>query len=94
MIRAYIIAAKTSGNNETTLDFSLGEIDKHLPQRGEWERLLDVYNALYDRNPDAPQALMYLNKRFSTRNVPPAPKAKSNTSRQSRIRRRFSRERF
>lgn len=64
MIRAYIIAAKTSGNNETTLDFSLGEIDKHLPQRGEWERLLDVYNALYDRNPDAPQALMYLNKKI------------------------------
>ncbi len=64
MIRAYIIAAKTSGNNETTLDFSLGEIDKHLPQRGEWERLLDVYNTLYDRNPDAPQALMYLNKKI------------------------------
>lgn len=64
MIRAYIIAAKTSGNNETTLDFALGEVDKHLPQRGEWDRLLDIYNALYDRNPDAPQALMYLNKKI------------------------------
>ena len=64
MIRAYIIAAKTSGSNATTLDFALGEIDKHLPQRGEWERLLDVYNALYDRDPDAPQALMYLNKKI------------------------------
>lgn len=64
MIRAYIIAAKTAGNNETTLDFALGEIDKLLPQRGEWERLLDVYNALYDRDPDAPQALMYLNKKI------------------------------
>lgn len=64
MIRAYIIAAKTAGNNVTTRDFALGEIDKHLPQRGEWDRLLDVYNSLYDRDPNSPEALNYLYKKI------------------------------
>lgn len=64
MIRAYIIAVKSAQTNKDTLQFSLEQLDKLLPQRGEWARLLDVYDTLYAWDPDAPDALMYLNKRI------------------------------
>ncbi len=62
MLRAYILAAKTSTQNKESLDFVLTELDKTLPQRGEFERLRDIYQELYNWNPDAPEALDYLNK--------------------------------
>lgn len=64
MIRAYIIAAKTAQDNEMSLQFALEQLDKLLPQRGEYDRLLDVYNTLYDWDPNAPAALQYLNKKI------------------------------
>ncbi len=62
MLRAYILAAKTSKENKESLDFVLAELDKTLPQRGEFERIRDIYQELYNWDPDAPDALNYLNK--------------------------------
>ena len=65
MIRAYMLAAKTARNNPDTLRVATGELDKLLAGRGEWQRLLDLYNTLYDWNPDSSEALLYLDKRIS-----------------------------
>ncbi len=65
MLRAYILAAKTAIDNRDTLDFALGELDKTLPQRGEFERIRDIYQELYNRDPDSPDAFDYLNKILS-----------------------------
>ena len=59
-IDCYVEAAKTAGTNKQVLDFALRELNKTLPARGEWDRLRDIYDALYKRDPKSPEALGYL----------------------------------
>lgn len=64
-ISAYILAAKTARNNPDALYFSLTELDKQLPQlENGYARLLDVYDTLYNWDPNAPDALNYLFKKI------------------------------
>ncbi|MCR5184226.1 MAG: tetratricopeptide repeat protein [Opitutales bacterium] len=62
MIRAYIIAAKCSRNNSETLDSAMTKLQTLLSQRGEYDRLLELYQTFYDWNPNASAAMDYLNK--------------------------------
>lgn len=64
-IDAYILAAKSARDNPDALYFSLTELDKQLPQlENGYEKLLDVYDTLYNWDPDAPDALNYLFKKI------------------------------
>lgn len=64
-ISAYILAAKTAKNNPDALYFTLMELDKQLPQlENGYARLLDVYDTLYNWDPNSPDALNYLFKKI------------------------------
>ena len=64
-IDAYIMAAKTARDNPDVLYFSLNELDKQLPQlENGYERLLDLYDTLYNWDVNAPEALNYLFKKI------------------------------
>lgn len=64
-INAYILAAKTARNNPDALYFSLTELDKTLPQlENGYARLLDLYDTLYNWDPNATDALNYLFKKI------------------------------
>lgn len=59
-IDCYVLAAKNAEYNPDALDYALRELNKRLPAQGEWAKLLDVYVALYNWNPDSSKALAYL----------------------------------
>ncbi len=64
-IDAYIMAAKTARDNPDVLYFSLTELDKQLPQlENGYDRLLDLYDTLYNWDVNAPEALNYLFKKI------------------------------
>lgn len=64
-ISAYILAAKTSRNNPDALYFTMMELDKQLPQLEDgYARLLDVYDTLYNWDPNSDDALNYLFKKI------------------------------
>ena len=62
MIRAYIIAAKCSRDNSDTLDSAMTKLQTLLSQRGEYDRLLELYQIFYNWDPNASAAMDYLNK--------------------------------
>lgn len=59
-IEAYITAARTAKTNPAALDFVIGELAKLLPGRGEYKRMRDLYQELYDWDHNNPKALGYL----------------------------------
>ncbi len=60
VVDCYVAASKKAANNKQTLDFLLRELNKSLPARGEWDRLRDIYQGLYDRDRKSPEALGHL----------------------------------
>jgi len=64
-IDAYILAAKSARYNPDALYFSLTELGKQLPQlENGYARLIDLYDTLYNWDPNAPEALNYLFKKI------------------------------
>jgi len=59
-IEAYITAARCAKSNRQALDFVIGELAKLLPGRGEYKRMRDLYQELYDWDHNDPKALGYL----------------------------------
>ncbi len=59
-IDGYIETAKKAGDNKQVLDFALRELNKSLPARGDWKRLREVYEGLYQRDTKSPDALGHL----------------------------------
>lgn len=59
-IEAYTTAARCARTNPQALDFILGELGKLLPGRGDYKRMRDLYQELYDWDHNNPKALGYL----------------------------------
>lgn len=59
-IEAYVTAARSAKANRQALEFVLGELNKLLPGRGDYKRMRELYQELYDWNHNDPKALGYL----------------------------------
>ncbi|MDR1818446.1 MAG: hypothetical protein LBR07_09850 [Puniceicoccales bacterium] len=59
-IAYYIEAAKAAKNNQYTFDHVVRELNRRLPQQGEWAKLCDIHVTFYNWNKDSPKALDHL----------------------------------